>query len=86
MHSEYRHVYFTVDGFDSFLVLDEPDVSKVLKKLEGKEEASVKEFYEVSDEIKKKLVSEKQQKEHRKWLLKLEEKADIRIESEFDGS
>src|SRR5210317_1720112 len=37
VHPEYRHVYFTVDGFDSFLVLDEPDVSKVLKKLEGKE-------------------------------------------------
>lgn len=38
VHPEYRHVYFTIDGFDSFLVLDEPDVSKVLKKLEGKED------------------------------------------------
>ncbi len=37
IHPEYRHVYFTVDGFESFLVLDEPEVSKVLKKLEGKE-------------------------------------------------
>ncbi|MEM8868274.1 MAG: adenylate/guanylate cyclase domain-containing protein [Verrucomicrobiota bacterium] len=37
VHPEYRHVYFTVDGYDSFLVLDEPDVSSVLKKLEGKE-------------------------------------------------
>ena len=37
VHPEYRNVYFTVDGFDSFLVLDEPEVSKVLKKLEGKE-------------------------------------------------
>ncbi|MGJ8650623.1 MAG: adenylate/guanylate cyclase domain-containing protein [Opitutaceae bacterium] len=38
VHPEYRHVYFTVDGHDSFLVLDEPEVSKVLKKLEGKED------------------------------------------------
>ena len=38
VHPEYRHVYFTVDGFDNFLVLDEPEVSKVLKKLEGKED------------------------------------------------
>lgn len=37
VHPEYRHVYFTVDGFENFLVLDEPEVSKVLKKLEGKE-------------------------------------------------
>ena len=37
MHPEYRYVYFTVDGQDAFLVLDEPEVSKVLKKLEGKE-------------------------------------------------
>lgn len=38
VHPEYRHVYFTVDGKDSFLVLDEPEVSKVLKKIEGKED------------------------------------------------
>jgi len=38
VHPEYRHVFFTVDGFESFLVLDEPDVSKVLKKLEGKDD------------------------------------------------
>jgi len=37
VHPEYRNVYFTVDGLDSFIVLDEPEVSKVLKKLEGKE-------------------------------------------------
>ncbi len=37
VHPEYRNVYFTVDGQDSFIVLDEPEVSKVLKKLEGKE-------------------------------------------------
>jgi class 3 adenylate cyclase len=37
-HPEYRHVFFTVDGFDSFLVLDEPEVSKVLKKIEGKQD------------------------------------------------
>lgn len=37
VHPEYRHVYFTIDGFDNFLVLDEPDISRVLKKLEGKE-------------------------------------------------
>ncbi len=36
VHPEYRHVYFTVDGYDSFIVLDEPEVSKVLKKLDGK--------------------------------------------------
>jgi len=38
VHPEYRHVYFTVDGFDSFIVLDEPEVSKVLNKLKGKED------------------------------------------------
>lgn len=38
MHAEYGHVHFTVDGPDNFLVLDEPDVSKVLKKIEGKED------------------------------------------------
>jgi hypothetical protein len=37
VHPEYKDIYFTVDGLDSFLVLDEPEVSKVLKKLEGKE-------------------------------------------------
>jgi hypothetical protein len=37
VHPEYKHVYFTIDGLESFLVLDEPEVSKVLKKLEGKE-------------------------------------------------
>lgn len=35
---EFRYVYFTVDGFDSFLVLDEPNVSKVLQRIEGKED------------------------------------------------
>jgi len=55
-------------------------------KLEGKEEASVKEFYEVSDEIKKKLISGKQQKEHQKWLQQLEEKAKIEIKSGFGES
>lgn len=38
VHPEYRYVYFTVDGLESFIVLDEPDVSKVLKKLKGKEQ------------------------------------------------
>lgn len=38
VHPEFRHVYFTVDGFDNFLVLDEPEVSKVLEKLKGKED------------------------------------------------
>lgn len=37
-HPEYRHVYYTIDGFDSFIVLDEPDVSSILKKLSGKEQ------------------------------------------------
>lgn len=43
VHPEYRYVYFTVDGQETFLVLDEPEVSKVLKKLEGKE-ASVRKY------------------------------------------
>lgn len=38
VHPEYRYVYFTVDGFESFLVLDEPEVSKILHKLKGKED------------------------------------------------
>jgi hypothetical protein len=37
VHPEYRYVYFTLDGFEAFIVMDEPDVSKVLKKLKGKE-------------------------------------------------
>jgi hypothetical protein len=37
VHPEYRNVYFTVDGHDSLIILDEPEVTKVLKKLEGKE-------------------------------------------------
>ena len=36
VHPEYRHVYYTVDGFDAFIALDEPNVAKVLKKTEGK--------------------------------------------------
>lgn len=38
LHPEYRHVYYTVDGFDSYIILDEPNVSNVLKKLDGKEQ------------------------------------------------
>ena len=38
IHPEYRYVYFTVDGDDSFLVLDEPNIASVLKKLKGKED------------------------------------------------
>ncbi len=34
---EFRHAFFTVDGLENFLVLDEPDVGKVMKKLEGQE-------------------------------------------------
>jgi hypothetical protein len=37
VHPEYRSVYFTVDSDEGFVVLDEPEVSKVLKKLAGKE-------------------------------------------------
>lgn len=37
VHPEYRHVYFTIDGYEAFIVLDEPNVANVLKKLEGKE-------------------------------------------------
>ena len=38
LHPEYRHVYYTVDGFESYIILDEPNVSNVLKKLDGKEQ------------------------------------------------
>jgi class 3 adenylate cyclase len=38
VHPEYQQVYFTVDGFDSILVLDEPEVSRVLNKIKGKED------------------------------------------------
>ena len=37
LHSAYQSVYFTVDSEDGFVVLDEPEVSRVLKKLAGKE-------------------------------------------------
>ena len=67
------------------------DISNVVKtsfgyhiiKLEDKKPESVKEFYEVSDEIKKKLISDKQQKEHQKWLRQLEDGADIEIKEAF---
>lgn len=52
-------------------------------KLEDKKEASIKEFYEVSEEIKKKLISGKQQKEYQEWLRQLEEKAKIEIKTSF---
>jgi hypothetical protein len=38
VHPEFRSVYFTVDSDEGFVVLDEPEVSKVLKKLAGKEQ------------------------------------------------
>jgi len=52
-------------------------------KLEDRKEASVKEFYEVSDEIKKKLLSAKQREEHQKWIIQLEKGAKIRMETAF---
>ena len=55
-------------------------------KLEDKKEAGMKEFYEVSDDIKKKLLSGKQQEEHQKWIDLLEKEAKIKIETAFGGS
>ena len=55
-------------------------------KLEDKKEASIKEFYEVSDEIKSKLVVDKQREEHQKWLRQLEEEAEIEVKSGFGES
>ncbi len=52
-------------------------------KLEDKKEAGTKEFYEVSDEIKKKLLSGKQQKEHQEWLRQLEAEVTIEIKTDF---
>ena len=52
-------------------------------KLEDKKEAGKKEFYEVSDGIKKKLLSGKQQEVHTKWLTKLEDDADIDMKTTF---
>ena len=71
--------------------LEVGEVSDVVKtkfgyhivKLEDKKEASIKEFYEVSDEIKKKLISDKQQEEYQKWLRKMEKEAKIEINKEF---
>lgn len=34
LHPEYQEVYYTVDGFETLILLDEPEVAKVLKKLE----------------------------------------------------
>jgi len=67
------------------------EVSSVVKaksgyhiiKLEDKKEASIKEFYEVSDAIKKKLISNKRREEYQKWLRQLEEKAEIEIKTTF---
>jgi peptidyl-prolyl cis-trans isomerase C len=55
-------------------------------KLEDKKEAAVKEFYEVSDDIKSKLLVGKQREEHQKWLRRLEKEAEIEIKSGFGGS
>jgi len=52
-------------------------------KLENRQEASLKEFYEVSDEIKEKLLAGKQRKEHQEWLQQLEMKAKIEMKSGF---
>jgi len=52
-------------------------------KLEDKKEASIKEFYEVSDAIKKKLISNKRREEYQKWLSQLEEEAEIEIKTTF---
>ena len=38
VHPECRRIHFTVEGIESLLILDEPEVSRVLKKLQGKEE------------------------------------------------
>ncbi len=54
--------------------------------LEDKKEAGMREFYEVSDDIKKKLLSDKQREEHQKWLNQLEEEAEIKIETAFGES
>ncbi len=55
-------------------------------KLEDKKEAAIKEFYEVSDDIKSKLVVGKQREEHQKWLRQLEEEAKIEVKSSFGES
>ncbi|MFC1718570.1 peptidylprolyl isomerase [Candidatus Poribacteria bacterium] len=55
-------------------------------KLEDKKEAGMKEFYEVSDAIKAKLLSGKQREEHQKWLNQLEKDAKIKIETAFGGN
>ena len=52
-------------------------------KLEDKKPASVKEFYEVSDEIKQKLIAGKQREEHQKWLRQLEAEAEIEVKPGF---
>jgi len=52
-------------------------------KLEDKKDASSKEFYEVSDEIREKLISGKQQMEYQKWIQQMEEKAKIEINEYF---
>ena len=52
-------------------------------KLENRQEASLREFYEVSDEIKEKLLAGKQRKEHQEWLQQLETEAKIEMKSGF---
>jgi peptidyl-prolyl cis-trans isomerase C len=52
-------------------------------KLEDKKEAVTKVFYEVSDEIKKRLIADKQRAEYQKWLDRLEKKAKIEMDEEF---
>ena len=52
-------------------------------KLEERQEATTQEFYEVSDSIKEKLLSGKQQEEHKEWLKQLEEDAKIEMKTGF---
>lgn len=71
------------------------EVSKPIKtnfgyyilKLEDRKPATTKEFYEVSDSIKSKLIIEKQQKEYQNWLNQLEKNAKIEMKADFlDGT
>ncbi len=85
MPGQFEEVCFSL-GVGEISEAVETSLGYHIIKLEHKEEAAIKEFYEVSDEIKKKLLSGKQQKEHQKWLRELEEQSKIEIKSTFGES
>ncbi len=81
----------TPDFEEACLSLQIGEISGIVKtvfgyhiiKLEDKKEASPKEFYEVTDEIKKKLIADKRREAYQNWIEQLKKEAKIEKDEEF---